>query len=165
MTLCLDKIRFEISFAWQLIKLFTARNGNPPDKALGVSTTKLGCHIHQQPKQTYLNMHIETKIKKAMSVLWMVKRNVSPKTSMKTKLCLYKSLILPIITFGSTCWWASMKNSRLLENFQRQVTKWITKTFQGLQEPPSKPTKSLTPANVFADTRSSYALQNYNVFF
>ena len=70
-------------------------------------------------------MHIETKIKEATSVLWMVKRNVSPKTSMKTKLCLYKSFIIPIIAFGSTCWWASMKNSRLLENFRKHVTKWI----------------------------------------
>ena len=49
------------------------------------------------------NMHIETKIKKGMSVSWMVKRNFSPKTSTKTKLCFYKSPIPPIITFGSTC--------------------------------------------------------------
>ena len=59
----------------------------------------------------------------------MINRNVSPKTTIATKLCLYKSVILPTIGFGLACWRDSKRSSGLLENFQKHFFKLISIRF------------------------------------
>ena len=68
-----------------------------------------------------------------MSSLAMINRNVSPKTTMPTKLCLYSSVILPTIGFGLACWWDSKRSSRVLENFQKLLQVDIYPFFYRLQ--------------------------------
>ena len=69
--------------------------------------------------------HLTIKLKKANSVFWMIRRNIPNNLDWKSRLCLYKSMILPIITFGSMCWVLSRSDCRLIEAFQKRVTKWI----------------------------------------
>ena len=42
------------------------------------------------------------------------------------KICAYKSLILPLITFASSTWHPSRGSMRLMECFQKRALKWIT---------------------------------------
>ena len=73
-----------------------------------------------------LSFHdLNKKLSKANSVFWMVRRNVPNNLDWKSRLCLYKSLILPIATFGNMCWVLSRSECRLVEGFQKRVTKWI----------------------------------------
>ena len=55
----------------------------------------------------------------------MIKRN-SANLSMIGKVNLYKTIILPIITYASQCWYATTTSLRKLEALQRRVVKWIT---------------------------------------
>ena len=56
--------------------------------------------------RSYLSFHdnLNKKLSKANSVFWMVRRNIPNNLDWKSRSCLYKSLILPIATFGSMCW-------------------------------------------------------------
>ena len=54
----------------------------------------------------------------------MIKRN-SANQSMIGKVNLYKTNILPIITYASQCWYATTTSLRTLEALQRRVVKWI----------------------------------------
>ena len=49
------------------------------------------------------NKHIDEKLKKAVQTFYFVKRNTSFQTNSLAKLCLYKSMIRPIITYASPC--------------------------------------------------------------
>ena len=44
----------------------------------------------------------------------------------RVKICAYKSLILPMITFASSTWHPSRRSMRLMECFQKRALKWIT---------------------------------------
>ena len=44
----------------------------------------------------------------------------------RVKICAYKSLILPLITFASSTWHQSRGSMRLMECFQKRALKWIT---------------------------------------
>ena len=44
----------------------------------------------------------------------------------RVKICAYKSLILPLITFASSTWHPSRGSMRLMECFQKRALKWIT---------------------------------------
>ena len=68
--------------------------------------------------------HVEEKCSKANKVFFMMKRN-SPHISVKCKLNLYKTIVLPIMMYTSCCWHASVRSMRNLEAVQKRVTRWI----------------------------------------
>ena len=55
----------------------------------------------------------------------MVKRSFPLDTPLQSKLNLYKSLMVSIVTYASPCWRPSKGSMRKLEQFQRRVVKWI----------------------------------------
>ena len=71
--------------------------------------------------------HIRKCTSKALAVFFMVRRN-SPMLPVQVKLNVYKSMILPIITYSSTCIGLNVSAMRTLENAQRKVCKWIAGT-------------------------------------
>ena len=70
------------------------------------------------------NKHIDEKLKKAVQTLYFVKRNPF-QTNSVAKLCLYKSMIVPIITYASPCLHLSKQSQAKIEVFQKRVLKWI----------------------------------------
>ena len=68
--------------------------------------------------------HVEEKCSKANKVFSMMKGN-SPHISVKSKLNLYKTMVLPIMMYASCCWHASVRSMRILEAVQKRVTMWI----------------------------------------
>ena len=68
--------------------------------------------------------HVEAKCSKANKVFFMMKRS-SPHISVKSKLNLYKTMVLPIMMYASCCCHASVRSMRNLEAVQKRVTRWI----------------------------------------
>ena len=64
--------------------------------------------------------HIESKIRKANTVFFFIKRNTSA-TQIRVRLNLYKSMLLPILSFACCCFSLSRTSLKLLENFQKRV--------------------------------------------
>ena len=71
------------------------------------------------------NKHSDELLKKAVQTLYFVKRNFSFQTNSLAKLCLYKSMILPIITYASRCLHLSKQSQAKIEVFQKRVLKWV----------------------------------------
>ena len=71
-------------------------------------------------------IHLEERLKKANRVFYSLRRNVAFKVSMRIKLGLYKSMILPVLMYGSPCCNLNREDMRNLERFQRKVVSWIT---------------------------------------
>ena len=71
-------------------------------------------------------VHIETRLKKANQVLYLLRRNLSAKLNTFVKLGLYKSLILPVLLYGLSCTHISRGDQLQLERFQKKVIRWIT---------------------------------------
>ena len=71
------------------------------------------------------NTHILSRCKKAHCVLHMLMRNVSPLTSWRTKCDLYKSMVLPVLTYCSPVWSPSKAALTKLEQVQKRATAWI----------------------------------------
>ena len=65
-------------------------------------------------------------MKKANRVFCSLRRNVAFKVNMRIKLGLYKSMILPVLMYGSSCCNLNRGDMRNLERFQRKVVSWIT---------------------------------------
>ena len=59
----------------------------------------LGIHIRSELS----GHHIQIRLNKLNSAFWMFRRSLPERVHWHAKLCLYKSAILPIITFGSMC--------------------------------------------------------------
>ena len=57
--------------------------------------------------------------------MFLIKRNCSSILPRVHKLNLYKSMVLPILLYGSSVWYANIGNSKALESIQRKATKWI----------------------------------------
>ena len=57
----------------------------------------------------------------------MLKRS-SPRLTPSVKLNLYKSMVLPVLLYGSVCWFANLKNTKVLENVQKKSLEWINNT-------------------------------------
>ena len=55
----------------------------------------------------------------------MVKRNVSRLLPYQQKLHLYKSMVLPILSYGIPAWCPSKTDMRTIESVQRRATNWI----------------------------------------
>ena len=64
---------------------------------------------------------------KALGVLFMLKRS-SPRLTPSVKLNLYKSMVLPVLLYGSVCWFANITNTKVLESFRKNSLKWINNT-------------------------------------
>ena len=71
------------------------------------------------------NVNIQETTCKAFSALCFLERNTVEGLSTSTKLKLVKSMVLPILLYGSTVWYASKTNLRKLEQTKRTAVKWV----------------------------------------
>ena len=62
---------------------------------------------------------------KAWKTFYTLKRNVSSRTSMKTKLNAYIGYVVPVLTYASQIWYPSKTDMRSIEKIQHKATKWI----------------------------------------
>ena len=69
--------------------------------------------------------HIRKQCQKAVSVFFLIRRNISSSVSVAARLNLYKSMIVPVLTYNSQVWFANESNQKSLESVQRRVTQWI----------------------------------------
>ena len=110
-------------------------------------TTHIWCHINTA---SYLsdnlkfNLHIETIVKKASSVLGFLKRNLKysqPKVKEKA----YQSLVRPKLEYSSTVWNPHQKTQiKQLEQVQRNAARWV-------KNEPFNPTKPTSVTNILQD--------------
>ena len=70
--------------------------------------------------------HLESRLAKANRSFGFLKRNLLKNMETRVKICAYKSLILPLITFASNTLHPSRGSMRLIECFQKGALKWIT---------------------------------------
>ena len=70
------------------------------------------------------NIHKDVVYKKANRVFFMIKRNTDD-LSRTAKLNLYKSMVVPVLTYASPCYGLSKFVTIELETFQKRVVKWI----------------------------------------
>ena len=73
------------------------------------------------------DIHIKKSANKALGVLFMLKRS-SHHLTPSIKLNLYKSMVLPVLLYGSVCWFANVTNTKVLESVQKKSLKWINST-------------------------------------
>ena len=83
----------------------------------------LGIHVSKHLTWT---THIDSRISKANKTFHCIRRNLEFKVKMPIKLGLYKSLILPVLTYGLIICNISRNDLGRLERFQKKVLKWIT---------------------------------------
>ena len=69
--------------------------------------------------------HIQEQLKKANKVLYLLRRNIALQVRQEIKLGLYKSLVLPVLLYGSSCTNPNRGELQQLERFQKKVVKWI----------------------------------------
>ena len=69
--------------------------------------------------------HISLRLGKAYGALYLLKRNVSPNLSTSSKLKLYKSTVLSVLCFASSCWFPSRRDMKKTEQLRKRVTNWI----------------------------------------
>ena len=69
--------------------------------------------------------HIEERLKKMNEVLYLLRQNIALQFRQEIKLGLYKSLILPVLLYGSACTNLNRGELQKLERFQKKVVKWI----------------------------------------
>ena len=69
--------------------------------------------------------HASRRLKKAYNVLFSLRRNIAYNVKPNTKLSLYKSLVLPIVTYGLVCAKQSKATMNALERLQKKAVKWI----------------------------------------
>ena len=68
--------------------------------------------------------HIKLRRGKALNTLCMLKRNPLPLNT-KSKLNLFKSMVIPFLLYGSACYQLNVEEMKLLEGVQRNACKWI----------------------------------------
>ena len=91
--------------------------------------TQKGLGIHMSDDMQW-NHHIKSTTIQALGVFFMLKRS-SPNLSPPTKLKLYKSMVLPVLICGSTCWFPNVENTKNLEGIQKEFLKWKTAPAKG----------------------------------
>ena len=69
--------------------------------------------------------HWKRRCNKAYAAFFMIKRNVSSVTTLLTKLNLFKSYLVPILTYGMQVCYANSTSLANLELFQKRATKLI----------------------------------------
>ena len=93
-----------------------------------VETIKdLGVHID---KTLSWSNHLMARMKKANQIFYFAKRNVAKGVSQRVKLGVYKSAVLPLITFASSCFNTCRANLSKLERFQKRALKRVTNSFE-----------------------------------
>ena len=70
------------------------------------------------------NNHIDNACKKANRVIFMIKHNTN-NLSRTAKLNLYKSMVVPVLTYASPCYLLNKYVTNELETNQKRVVKWI----------------------------------------
>ena len=65
---------------------------------------------------------------KAISALFQIKRSLTMKSSVTTRLNAYTGYVVPIVTYASQAWTPSRSNMEQLERVQKLATKWILRT-------------------------------------
>ena len=70
------------------------------------------------------SIHINNACKKANRVFFMIKRNTN-NLSCTAKLNLYKSMVVPNLTYANPCYGLSNYITNELETFRKRVVKWI----------------------------------------
>ena len=70
--------------------------------------------------------HIKFASAKAIKVLFLLKRSSAKQLQASTKVNLYKSMVLPIICYGSSVWYSSKTDLTKLENIQKKAANWAT---------------------------------------
>ena len=68
--------------------------------------------------------HIKLRRGKALNTLCILKRNPLPLNT-KTKLNLSKSMVIPVLLYGSACYQLNVEEMKLFEGVQRNACKWI----------------------------------------
>ena len=117
LTLAMDKC-FELTFRGDGCKFFL--------QGVVLKSTKvmedLGVYMSD-----YLTWHanISAGMEKANSVFYLLKRNVFYKLQAPCKLRLYKSLLLPVLTYRFYCAALSRTDMKSLEKFQKSIVQWI----------------------------------------
>ena len=74
------------------------------------------------------NENCSRRTSKAISALFQIKRNLTMKSSVTTRLNAYTGYVVPIVTYASQAWTPSRSNMEQLERFQKLATKWILET-------------------------------------
>ena len=111
-----------MSWIPRLFSIFVSRIPRKSAKSLPVHCNEdLGLMV---TSNLSWSTHIESKNRKANTVFFFIKRNTSA-TQIRVRLNLYKSMLLPILSFACCCF-ISLK---LLGNFQKRVLKWVCRDY------------------------------------
>ena len=76
------------------------------------------------------SVNAENCISKAMGAFYKIKRNISKKTSLKSKLNINCGYVVPIKSYASQKWYPNKAELRQLERLQKRATSWITNNFK-----------------------------------
>ena len=108
----------QICFRGVDINLFLNGNRVPQPKSI----KDLGIHMLGDLSWS---THLNERLKKANKILYSLRQNVAYNVNTFVKLGLYKSILLPVLTYGCHCANFLRKDLQKLEFFQKKVVKWI----------------------------------------
>ena len=108
----------QINFRGVDINLFLNGNCVPQPKAI----RDLGIHMLGDLSWS---THLTERLKKANKLLYSLRQNVAYNVNTFVKLGLYKSILLPVLTYGCHCANFLRKSLQKPEIFQKKVVKWI----------------------------------------
>ena len=91
----------------------------------------LGIHVSKHLTWT---THVDSTMSKANKTFYCIRRNLEFKVKMRIKLCLYKSLMLSVLTYSLFICNISRNDLGRLERFQKKVLKWITGNYSDYTE-------------------------------
>ena len=114
------QVHFDLFYWIQMIYLQNVLNNSYVRKDLGI-------HIHES---LFSEKHREHRVKKANSVLYILKSNISPKIARNVNLVLYKSKFLPVLVYGLQSSVLMKADLTGLKKFQKKLLKWIHKRIQ-----------------------------------
>ena len=69
--------------------------------------------------------HVENRTTKALKCFYMIKRSTLNTTAWQTKKAIYRSYIVPIVSYGAILFKARKTDLRIIENVQKRAVKWI----------------------------------------
>ena len=70
----------------------------------------------------------ERRCEKAIKVFFTIKRNIAKSTSWIAKKNLYRSYVVPIISYGAILWKPNKSEFKMIENLHKKASKWILGT-------------------------------------
>ena len=70
----------------------------------------------------------ERRCEKAIKIFFTIKRNIANGTCWIAKKNIYRSFIVPIISYGAILWKPNKSELRMIENLQEKASKWILGT-------------------------------------